>query len=114
MDRPATHESEHQPAGERSVVGVVLYRRTDGADRLYVAFSNCALKHALDGMAREDQPFTFQNANPSGCPSSIIPAFGMGGTIQGYHSALAFKGFVCVGRECAPGETSEVRAVSPR
>jgi hypothetical protein len=40
-------------------------------------------------MAREDQPFTFQNVNPSACPGSIFPAFGMGGTIQGYHSTRA-------------------------
>jgi hypothetical protein len=71
---PAAHESEHQPAGEWSIVGVVLNRRTNGDDRLYVPFSNPALKHALDGVARIDQPFTFQNATPSACHGSLFPA----------------------------------------
>jgi hypothetical protein len=104
MDWPAARESKHQPAGERSVVGVVCYRRPIGDDRLHVTFSNPALKHALDGMAREDQPFTFQSPNPSACPGSIFPVCATGATIQGYHSALVFSEFVCVGLECAPGE----------
>ena len=101
MDRPAAHESEHQPAGEGSVVGVGLYRRTNGDDRLYVTFSNSALKHALDGMAREDQPFTCQNANPSACPGSIFSAFGMGATIKDI-TRLLFSENSCASASSAP------------